>query len=124
MASPNTPSSSRKFLKQSTSDIELKETNGSENNEEPTLHSSKARFWVDVVISSAYVVALILALVHHAFLATLNHRDVAQYSQEERGWIQGASNMLGKVIAGCLGAVVSTALIQGVRSLITTTHFF
>jgi hypothetical protein len=114
MESPDTHPSTLGFLQQSTPSVEAKEEKESGRNEEPTLHSSKARFWVDLIIISAYIASLVLAGVHHAFLAAFHRREFKHYSPDERAWVGRASNLLSRVVATSLGVVVATALIQGV----------
>ncbi|CAG8552389.1 12947_t:CDS:2 [Acaulospora colombiana] len=121
MASPVSPPTLG-FVQQSSTSIDEKEDKRSGQNEERPLHSSKARFWVNVIIISAYTVAVILAIVHHVFLANLHQRDAAHYSTDTRAWFGRASNFLSKIIATCLGAVAATALIQGIWNVITSDY--
>jgi hypothetical protein len=115
MASPISPPSTLGFLQQPASSIDEKEEKGSQSNEERAFHSRKARFWVNVIIISAYVAAVVLAGVHHAFLKTFHSRDATKYTLNEREWVGRASNLLSKIIATSLAVVAATALIQGVR---------
>jgi hypothetical protein len=116
MASPTTSPSTLGFLQQSMPPVgDDKEEKESESTEERALHSSKARFWVYVIIISAYIAAVILVIVHTVFLSTLDLVDPTQYSFNARSWLGRASNLISKLVATSLSVVVATALIQGVR---------
>lgn len=115
MASPTTPPPTLGFLQESTPSLDHKEEKEPASPEQYALHSSKARFWVNVIIISAYVAALVLAIVHHIFLWRFHGQDATYYTMDQRQWVSRASNLLSKIIATSLAVVVVTALIQGVR---------
>jgi hypothetical protein len=115
MAAPTTLPSTLGSLQGSIPSMKESEEKGPVSGGERTLYSSKARIWVTATIISTYLTAVVLAIIHHVFLAIIDRRDITQYSQEARGWIGGASNILSKVVSICLGVVVATALVQGVR---------
>jgi hypothetical protein len=124
MASPIAAPSSLETPQQSTPSVDNKEEKVSESSEERALHSSKARFWVNAIIISTYIAALVLAAIHHGFLATLSGHNYLDYSLEERAWVGRASNLISKLVATSLSVVVATTLIQGVRiSLSCRSHF-
>ncbi|PVF92799.1 hypothetical protein CPB86DRAFT_790788 [Serendipita vermifera] len=102
--------------------IDKKEKAPSEGIRKRALHSSKARFWIHVITISAYGTAVVLAIVHYIFLANLNQRDTAQYSTDTRAWVGRASNLLSRIIATSLGAVVTTALVQASWNAITSEY--
>jgi hypothetical protein len=115
MASPIAAPSSLGTPQQSTPSLDDKEEKVSESSEERALHSSKARFWVNAIIISSYIAALVLATIHHGSLAVLNGHKYTKYSLEERAWVGRASNLISKLVASFLSVVVATTLIQGVR---------
>ncbi|PVF92458.1 hypothetical protein CPB86DRAFT_829976 [Serendipita vermifera] len=117
-----TPPSALGLSQHSTPSIEKTEESSSEGTGKRALHSSKARFWVNLIIISAYVVAVILAIVHHIFLANLHHRDTTRYSTDTRAWVGRANNLLSKIIATSLGAIVATALVQASWNAITSEY--
>jgi hypothetical protein len=123
MASPVTPPSTLRFLQPSNTS-EQTEEKGPELNQERALHSNKTRFWVTVIIISAYTAAIALAGVHHAFLASLGSRDATKYSLDERAWVGRANNLLSKIIATSLAVVVATVLIQAVRVSLSGPSYF
>lgn len=61
------------------------------------------------------IMALILALGHHAFLSRINGRPTG--STDNQFWIRNAGNAFAHAIVLCLGIATSIALTQAVRSL-------
>jgi hypothetical protein len=70
--------------------------------------------WSVTSIVGGLVLAIALAVGHHAFLNYLDGRNVADFSQQ---WIKGASNGFSNGFSICLGFSAAAALNQMVRRL-------
>jgi hypothetical protein len=87
---------------------------GSRDAEKTRLHPPKAKFWIITITIVAYIAAVVIAVVHHAFARWLDNQDIALDYVDTQRWVQRANNFLSKIVATCLRFVVGIAIVQAV----------
>lgn len=86
----------------------------------PPNKDTKVVLWLMLKMFGCLGGALVLAVVHHCFLAYLNGRDVVNFSQF---WIKNAGNLLSLLLGILLGVTAAAALAQIVSDVPATERF-